>query len=219
MWPRGKPVLPSGGRPCGEEEAAALGTGAWPPDAPGGCPCVSLPRAAPRLTLTPVTSTAVPGHLPSRDCPGPCPWCPPPRDRADGSWHTSGAPLLRTRGSHQAEPLSSLWGGAVISSILQMRKLRLREGHQGPAKPPPPVGTAWNLSLPTAASGSRCLQAMAPRLLLASSSRRPPPHRTFPRTPSTLGSGRPSFPSAPHMQHATPLPQGALLLRHNPNPG
>ena len=87
----------------------------------------------------------------------------------------SGTPLLRTRGSHQAEPLSSLWGTAVISSILQMRKLRLREGHQGPAKPPPPAGTTWNLSLPTAASGSRCLQATAPHLLLASSSRRPPP--------------------------------------------
>lgn len=76
MWPRGKPVLPSGGRPCGEEEAAALGTGAWPSDPPRGLPLHLLPSCSPQLTPSSCGFTAVPGHLPSRDCPGPGPRCP-----------------------------------------------------------------------------------------------------------------------------------------------
>ena len=135
--PRGKPALPSGGQPWAREPG--------PQTPPGGCPCISLHPAAPRSLWAPVTSTVEPGHLPSRDrpgSPGSGPRCPFSPDGADGSWHMSGTPLLQTRGSHQAYPLSSLWGGATISSILQMRKLRLRERCQGPAKPPPPAGTA-----------------------------------------------------------------------------
>ena len=46
------------------------------PRRPQGLPLRLPPSRSPRLTLTPVTSTVVPGHLPSRDCPGPRPWGP-----------------------------------------------------------------------------------------------------------------------------------------------
>ena len=191
--PPGRAGSPALGRSCAAQRQActalwgtALGTGAWPPDAPRGLLLHLPPSCGPRSLWAPVTSTVEPGHLPSRDrpgSPGSGPRCPFSPDGADGSWHMSGTPLLQTRGSHQAYPLSSLWGSATISSMLQMRKLRLRERCQGPAKPPPPSGTGRNLSLPTAASSSRCPQATAPHLL-PESSHRPPPHWTLPRTPS-----------------------------------
>ena len=77
IWSRGKPVLPSGGRPCGEEEAAALGTGAWPQTPPGAAPASpSVPQP--------------PAHSDSRDFHGGA-WAPPLQRLP---WPTSLGPLL-----------------------------------------------------------------------------------------------------------------------------
>lgn len=60
--PRGKPALPSGGRPWAREPGPQM--------PPGGCPRISLHPAAPCLLWAPMTSTVEPGHLASRDHPG-----------------------------------------------------------------------------------------------------------------------------------------------------
>lgn len=173
----GKPVLPSGGRSLWGGRLGP-GHGAWP-QISRGCPCISLPSCSPELTRAPAASRWCLDAL--QGLPWPRSSGAPAPDSADGRWaravpHSCGGALHC--GVAPQQPL----GCAVISSILQMRKLR--SGELTVRDPPSPP-------LPRAQPGTcPCQQPPlvpdAPKLhgtrLLPTSSyrRRPPPCRTLP---------------------------------------